>query len=102
MPTLEEGLQEKKWRVPVTSLLTGEISEWVKGDGDWVNEGDVVCIIKPWGIVVSEELPKVRAPASGRLAIEKRFAEPKTPVQGGLFEEDRDIIAYVYTEGFPI
>ena len=99
----DEGFFEKKgWMVPVTSLFTGEIQKWEKDDGKWVTGGDTVCIIKPDVPGVWEEFRKVRAPASGYLAIEKRFAEPGSWVQGGLFEEDRDIIAYIYTEGFPI
>ena len=94
----EDFFKKKEWRVPVTSLLTGKISKWEKEDGEWVNERDIVCIIDPWTPIKSDELRKVRAPASGYLAIEKRFAEPGSWVQGGLFEEYRDIIAYIYTD----
>ena len=98
----DEGFFEKKgWRVPVTSLLTGTISEWKKEDGEWVNERDIVCIIDPLStFIISDELRKVRAPTSGHLAIEKRFAKPGSLVLGGLpeLEKDLDIIAYIYTD----
>lgn len=95
----ESFFEKKEWPVPVTSLLTGTISKWEKEDGEWVNERDIVCIIDSWTPIISKELRKVRAPASGRLAIEKRFAEPGSVVRGGLpgLEKDMDIIAYIYT-----
>jgi len=96
----EDFFKKKEWRVPVTSLLTGKISKWEKEDGEWVNERDIVCIIDPWTPIKSDELRKVRAPASGYLAIEKRFARPGSRVWGGLpeLEKDLDIIAYIYTD----
>lgn len=94
----DEGFFEKKeWRVPVTSLLTGTIKKWKVCNGEWVQQGDTVCIIKP-DVPGAREDFEVPAPVSGRLGIESRFRETGTFVRGRTWGEETDIIAYVYTD----
>lgn len=64
---LQEPLQSKAGRVPVTSLLSGEILEWKKGNGDLVWRGETLCIIKP--DVAPYKRFEIPSPAKGRLTI---------------------------------
>ncbi|HLA38020.1 MAG TPA: lipoyl domain-containing protein [Candidatus Brocadiales bacterium] len=92
----EDFFEKKEWRVPVTSLFTGTISEWKKEDGEWVTGGDTVCTIRT-DVPRREPFFEVPAPASGRLGIERRFAKTETWVIGN-FGGGGDIIAYIYTD----